>query len=98
MAYILYRFAKINLIKTTMRKLILVVALVALFSFDINAQVYQYQTVTVIESIIPNGLGRSRMISANETRDYKVATSTKKGEKDKRNKTIAILLAYFLHK
>ena len=70
-----------------MRKLILVVALVALFSFDINAQVYQYQTVTVIESIIPNGLGRSRMISANETKDYKVATSTKTGKKDKRNKT-----------
>ena len=70
-----------------MKKLILVLALVALFSFDVNAQVYQYQTVTVIESIIPNGLGRSRMISANETRDHKVATSTKTGEKDKRNKT-----------
>ena len=70
-----------------MKKLILVLSLVALFSFDLNAQVYQYQTVTVIESIIPNGLGRSRMISANETRDYKVATSTKTGEKDKRNKT-----------
>jgi hypothetical protein len=87
MAYILYRFAKINLIKTTMKKLILVISLVALFSFDINAQVYQYQTVTVIESIIPGGLGRSRMISANETKDYKVATSTKTGKKDKRNKT-----------
>lgn len=70
-----------------MKKLILVISLVALFSFDINAQVYQYQTVTVIESIIPSGLGRSRMISANETRDYKVATSTKTGKKDKRNKT-----------
>jgi|TARA_B100000497_G_scaffold66262_1_gene74882 hypothetical protein len=87
MAYILYKFAKINLIKLIMKKLILVLSLVALFSFDLNAQVYQYQTVTVIESIIPNGLGRSRMISANETRDYKVATSTKTGEKDKRNKT-----------
>jgi hypothetical protein len=87
MAYILYRFAKINLIKTIMKKLILVISLVALFSFDINAQVYQYQTVTVIESIIPGGLGRSRMISANETKDYKVATSTKTGKKDKRNKT-----------
>ena len=52
MAYILYRFAEINLIKTTMKKLILVIALVALFSFDVNAQVYQYQTVTVIESIL----------------------------------------------
>ena len=32
-------------------------------------------------------MGRSRMISANDTRNYKDATSTKTGEKDKRNKT-----------
>ena len=64
-----------------MKKLILVVALVALFSFDVNAQVYQYQTVTVIESIIPNGLGRSRMISANDTRDYKGSNLNKNWSK-----------------
>ncbi len=67
MAYILYRFAEINLIKTTMKKLILVIGLVALFSFDVNGQVYQYKTVTVIEAIIPNGMSRSGMISANGT-------------------------------
>lgn len=34
---------------------------------------------------MPNGLGRSRMITTNETRDYKDFTSTKTGEDDKRN-------------
>ena len=72
-----------------MKKLILVVALVALFSFDVNAQVYQYQTVTVIESIIPNGLGRSRMISANETRDYKEQPQQKLEKRTKETKPIA---------
>ncbi|MEZ4874102.1 MAG: hypothetical protein R2793_01265 [Flavobacteriaceae bacterium] len=54
---------------------------------EINAQIYEYQTVTVIESIIPNGLGRSRMISANETRDYKEFTTTRSEEENDRNKS-----------
>ncbi|MEZ4778526.1 MAG: hypothetical protein R2786_04010 [Flavobacteriaceae bacterium] len=54
---------------------------------EIDAQIYEYQTVTVIESIIPNGLGRSRMISANETRDYKEFTSTRSEEDNDRNKS-----------
>jgi hypothetical protein len=33
------------------------------------AQVYEYKIVTTVESIVPNGLGRSRMISANDSRD-----------------------------
>lgn len=63
--------------------------LLILFAFipEIDAQVYEYQTVTVIESIIPNGLGRSRMISANETRDYKEFTSTRSEEDNDRNKS-----------
>ena len=43
--------------------------------------------MTSVESIIPNGLGRSRIISANESRDYKEFTTTKTGEDDKRNKS-----------
>jgi hypothetical protein len=50
-------------------------------------QVYEYQTVTVIESIIPNGLGRSRMISANENKDFKEFTSTRTEEDNGRNKS-----------
>lgn len=50
-------------------------------------ETYEYQIVTVIESIIPSGIGRSRMITTNETRDYKQFTSTRSGEDDKRNKS-----------
>ena len=52
-----------------------------------QAQVYEYQVVTVLESIVPNGLGRSRMISANDVRDYKEFTSTRSEEDNSRNKS-----------
>ncbi|AVI52372.1 hypothetical protein C5O00_08400 [Pukyongia salina] len=52
-----------------------------------NAQTYEYQIVTVVESIVPNGLGRSRMISANESRDYTEFTSTRTEEDNDRNKS-----------
>lgn len=65
--------------------------LLALIIFSIGnssaQQSYEYQVVTVIESIVPSGIGRSRMITANETRDYKEFTSTRTGENDKRNKS-----------
>ena len=62
------------------------------FSFinrEKNTTTYEYTVVTVIESIVPNGLGRSRMISSNETKDYMAYTSTRSSDKkeDKRNKS-----------
>ena len=56
-------------------------------SFAQDVPAYEFQIITVIESIVPNGLGRSRMLTTNETRDYKEFTSTRTGEKDKRNKS-----------
>ncbi len=47
----------------------------------------EFKVVTVIESIVPNGLGRSRMIQANETRDYKEFTTTKTEDDNGRNKS-----------
>ncbi|TSE09952.1 MULTISPECIES: hypothetical protein [Aquimarina] len=71
-----------------MKKQLLLFALVILGLQSTFAQdVYEFQIVTVIESIVPNGLGRSRMLTTNETRDYKEFTSTRTGEKDKRNKS-----------
>lgn len=70
-----------------MKKILLFALMVSAFFQDGIAQVYEYQTVTVIESIIPNGLGRSRMISANESRDYKEFTSTRTEEDNERNKS-----------
>jgi len=51
------------------------------------AQSYEIKVVTIVESIIPSGLGRSRMVSSNETRNYKEFTSTRGGEDDDRNKS-----------
>ncbi|MGB6268559.1 MAG: hypothetical protein WBF67_06055 [Olleya sp.] len=42
----------------------------------------EYKVVTVVESIVPNGLGRSRMISANETKDYREFTTVRSEDKD----------------
>ncbi|WP_303318374.1 hypothetical protein Q4Q34_10260 [Flavivirga abyssicola] len=69
-----------------MKKLLLVF-IIALFSFiDTNAQV-EYKVVTSVESIVPNGIGRSRIISANEKKDYKEYTSTQTEDDNTRNKS-----------
>ncbi len=71
----------------TMKNLILL-GLLALICFqEGKAQAYEFQIVTVIESIIPNGLGRSRMITSNAARDYKEFTSTQTEEDNSRNKS-----------
>lgn len=69
-----------------MKKLLLIFT-IALFSFiDASAQV-EYKVVTSIESIVPNGLGRSRLISVNDEKDYKEFTSTQTAEDKTRNKS-----------
>jgi len=71
-----------------MRKL-LFLALLMVTIFAGNAQTaYQYKIVTTVESIVPGGIGRSRIVDSNSNMDYTVATSTRdKGNKYKRNKT-----------
>ncbi|RZS92214.1 hypothetical protein [Aquimarina brevivitae] len=71
-----------------MKKSLLLVAIAMLsFTGSFAQQTYEYQIVTVIESIVPNGVGRSRMITANESRDYKEFTSTRSEEDNSRNKS-----------
>ena len=70
-----------------MKKLLFALVSLAIFQFEAQAQTYEYQIVTVVESIIPNGLGRSRMISTNAERDYKEFTSTRSEEDNERNKS-----------
>ncbi len=62
---------------------------VLLFSFTSKAPVAQYEftSFTVVESIIPNGIGRSRIINALETRDYKQFTTVRSEEDNERNKS-----------
>jgi len=62
------------------------------FSFINNEKSYaevEYKVVTSVESIVPNGLGRSRLISSNVTRDYSEFTSERSSNKDEdgRNKS-----------
>jgi hypothetical protein len=49
------------------------------------AQKYEFRIVTTVESIVPNGIGRSRMISSNEARDYKEFTTSRSEEDNSRN-------------
>jgi len=67
-----------------MKKLLL--ALVLTVGSQLTALAQEVQIITVIESIVPNGLGRSRMIVADETRDYKEFTTTRSDVKEKNQK------------
>lgn len=70
-----------------MKKLLLI-ALLFLVSFtEMNAQSFEYKIVTSIESIVPMGLGRSRIISENEDKNYKDFTSERTDESKKQNKS-----------
>jgi hypothetical protein len=54
---------------------------------EINAQSYEYRIVTSIESVVPMGLGRSRIISAQEEKNYQDYTSSRTEENNKQNKS-----------
>lgn len=69
-----------------MKKLALISAIALLSLSDAFAQV-EYKVITSVESIVPNGLGRSRIISAVEERDYKEFTTERTEEDNGRNKS-----------
>ena len=56
-----------------MKKLLLALICVSFLSTDLVAQ-YKYTVVTTIESIIPMGLGRSRIVQAKQDIDYSKLT------------------------
>tara|TARA_Y200000002_G_scaffold185318_1_gene153060 strand:- start:1539 stop:1985 length:447 start_codon:yes stop_codon:yes gene_type:complete len=66
-------------------KQLLLLSSIILLSFDLSAQI-EYKVITSVESIVPNGLGRSRLISSNEDKDYKQFTSAQTDEDNTRNK------------
>ncbi|WP_298479667.1 hypothetical protein [uncultured Maribacter sp.] len=51
----------------------------------INAQ--EFKVITSVESIVPSGMGRSRIIDAKEEKDYETYTSTQTEENNSRNKS-----------
>ena len=79
-----------------MKKLLLLIGLLVIgfvsFSFiksEKRATQIEYKVVTSVESIVPNGLGRSRLISANVDRDFDEFSSDRSSDKkeDERNKS-----------
>ncbi|MCM8568920.1 hypothetical protein NE848_05995 [Gramella jeungdoensis] len=70
-----------------MKKALLIAGFFLLTGSYSFAQTFEYKTITVVESIVPNGLGRSRMISSEEERNYKEFTSQRSEENDERNKS-----------
>lgn len=68
-----------------MKKLIFTALLVVAATFEMNAQ--EFKVITSVESVVPNGLGRSRIINSQEAKDYKAYTSTQTEEDNTRNKS-----------
>ncbi|PKV48618.1 hypothetical protein ATE84_0620 [Aquimarina sp. MAR_2010_214] len=74
-----------------MKKVILLSAFIITSIVTSTAQTstpkYEVKVITSVESIVPSGLGRSRLISANAERDYKEFTSTQTEDDNTRNKS-----------
>ena len=68
-----------------MKKIVFIALFAIAATFDMSAQ--QYKVITSVESIVPNGLGRSRIINALEEKDYKEYTSVRSEEDNSRNKS-----------
>ena len=61
-------------------------AVLAFFAFaEIQAQ--EFKVITSVESIVPNGLGRSRIVNATEAKDYREFTSVQTEDDNTRNKS-----------
>ncbi len=70
-----------------MKKLLLAAIIVLSTITETTAQSYEYKIITSVESIVPMGIGRSRIISSDENKDYKEFTSLRTTENKKQNKS-----------
>ena len=70
-----------------MKKLLCIAALALLGALPANAQQYEYKVITSVESIVPAGVGRSRLISSSEERNYQDFTSKRTAQDKGRNKS-----------
>ena len=52
-----------------MKKLLTITCLLLLLSTETVTSQTEYKVITSVESIVPSGLGRSRIVSANEKKD-----------------------------
>ena len=75
-----------------MRKLTAIAVLFILLTIDVFAQEtakqeFEIKVITSVESIIPGGLGRSRLISTNDKKDHEQFTSSQTEDDNSRNKS-----------
>ncbi len=68
-----------------MKKIVCTVVLGLVTLLSVNAQ--EYKIITSVESIVPSGLGRSRIINAQEDKDYQEYTSVQTEADNTRNKS-----------
>ena len=65
--------------------LLLTSILCALSAFS---QTIEYKVVTTVESIVPGGMGRSRIVENNQEMDYRQFTTTRIDGKDRNSKDV----------
>ena len=75
-----------------MRTLVAIAVLFTLLTTTVSAQEtakqeFEVKVITSVESIIPGGMGRSRLISTNDQKDHKQFTSSQTEEDNTRNKS-----------
>ncbi len=68
-----------------MKKLFFLSLILLAFVPELSAQTYK--VITSVESIVPNGVGRSRIINATEEKDHKEYTTVQTEEDNTRNKS-----------
>jgi hypothetical protein len=75
-----------------MRTLVAIAVLFTLLTTTVSAQEtakqeFEVKVITSVESIIPGGMGRSRLISTNDQKDHEQFTSSQTEEDNTRNKS-----------
>ncbi|WP_289041742.1 hypothetical protein [uncultured Zobellia sp.] len=68
-----------------MKKIAVIALVLIATTFNINAQ--EIKIITSVESIVPSGLGRSRIIDAQEDKDFEEFTSEQTEDDNTRNKS-----------
>jgi hypothetical protein len=68
-----------------MKKNLFIICLAIAATFETHAQ--QFKIITSVESIVPSGIGRSRIIDAQEEKDFAEYTSEQTEEDNTRNKS-----------
>jgi hypothetical protein len=76
-----------KLIITGMLSIATIISASAQNETDTSQPEFEIKVITSVESIVPLGLGRSRLISSNADRDYRDFTSEQNEEDNTRNKS-----------